>query len=188
VPTRAEASDVANAVMDFADAVMLSGETAVGDWPIKAVEFLAHACRVNERYLDQSETARPAIETLPQLQEREALTRSVAMLLDRVKAALIVAWTESGLTARLLSKARADVPILALCPDARTARQLAFYYGVLSVCMPRCDDFAAWLGQVESLCADNGWARQGDDVLLLPPEELLSPQSRWSMIMHTLGG
>jgi pyruvate kinase len=115
VPTRAEASDVANAVMDYADAIMLSGETAVGDWPTQAVDFLAHACRVTERYLDETETNRLPIETRPELLARETLTRSVAMMLDSIKAKLIVAWTESGLTARLLSKARPDVPVLALC-------------------------------------------------------------------------
>lgn len=188
VPTRAEASDVANAVMDYADAVMLSGETAVGDWPIQAVEFLAHACRVTERYLDETELSRPRIETQPELLAREALTHSVAMMLDRVKATLIVAWTASGLTARLLSKARPDVPVLALCPDARTARQLAFYYGVMSVHADCADDFSMWVKQVEAICLQNGWAKAGDDILLLPPEELLSPQSRWSVIMHTVAG
>lgn len=188
VPTRAEASDVANAVMDYADAIMLSGETAVGAWPIQAVEFMGHACRVTERYLEQADEARQPIETLPELHEREALTRSVAMMLDRMKVRLIVAWTESGMTARLLSKARPDVPVLALCPDARTARQLAFYYGVLSICVRRSDDLKAWLKQVEMLCLDNEWAQKGDSLLLLPPEELLSPQNRWSVIMHTIAG
>ena len=186
VPTRAEASDVANAVMDYADAVMLSGETAVGDWPIQAVQFLAHACRVTERYLDQTDTLRPPIETRPELHDREALARSVAMMLDRITARLIVAWTASGQTARLLSKMRPDVPVLALCPNDRIARQLAFYYGVLSVHMICPGDFTAWLKQVESLCMENDWAKQGDDILLLPPEELLSPQSRWSIVMHTI--
>jgi pyruvate kinase len=186
VPTRAEASDVANAVMDYADAIMLSGETAVGDWPTQAVEYLAHACRITERYLDQTEMTRLPIEILPELHEREALTRSVAMMLDRIKVKLVVAWTESGMTARLLSKARPDVPVLALCPDARTARQLAFYYGVLSIYTPRSDDFAMWLRRVENLCLDNGWAQKGDNLILLPPEELLSAQNRWSVIMHTI--
>lgn len=188
VPTRAEASDVANAVMDFADAVMLSGETAVGHWPRQAVDFLAHACRVTERYLDQSLDDRPQIETLPELLDRETLTRSVAMMLDRIQAKLIVTWTESGLTAQLLSKARPDVPILALCPNARTARQLAFYYGVLSFYTARSDQLQGWIKQVEAICLKNGWAQKGDDVLLLPPEELLSPQSRWSLMMHTIAG
>ena len=188
VPTRAEVSDVANAVMDYADAVMLSGETAVGDWPIQAVEFLAHACRVTERSLDTSEAPRPTIETLPELHDREAVTRAVAMMLDRLDARLIVAWTVSGQVARLLSKARPDVPILALCPDARVARQLAFYYGVLSVHAAAPWDMAAWLEQVEALCLDNGWAARGDDILLLPPEGLLSPHSRWAIMMHTIAG
>ena len=188
VPTRAEASDVANAVMDYADALMLSGETAVGAWPVEAVEYLAHASRVTERYLEQSEQPRLPIETLPELHEREALARSVATMLDRIKVRLIVAWTESGMTARLLSKMRPDVPVLALCPDARTARQLAFYYGVLSVCVQRSNDFNAWLHHTETLCLNNGWAKKGDSILLLPPEELLSAQSRWSITLHTIAG
>lgn len=188
VPTRAEASDVANAVMDYADAVMLSGETAVGDWPIQAVDFLAHTCRVTECYLDETGTPRPEIEIQPELLGREALTRAVAMMPDRIRAKLIVAWTESGMTARLLSKARADVPVLALCPDARTARQLAFCYGVLSFYAARADDFQKWVEQVEAICLQNGWSEKGDDILLLPPEELLSPQSRWSVILHTVKG
>lgn len=185
VPTRAEASDVANAVMDYADAVMLSGETAVGDWPIQAVDFLAHACRVTERYLDEADAARQPIETLPELHEREAVVRSVVMMLDRVKVKAIVVWTESGLTARLLSKMRPDVPVLALCPNASIAHQLAFFYGVVSVCAERSADLKAWLQRVETFCFQNGWASRGDSVLIMPPEELLSPQNRWVIAMHT---
>jgi pyruvate kinase len=186
VPTRAEASDVANAVMDYADAVMLSGETAVGDWPIQAVQFLAHACQVTERYLDQTTELRPVIETQPELQDREALARSVAIMLDRIKARLIVVWTITGQTARFLSKMRPDVPILALCPDGRIARRLSFYYGVLSIPMACPPDFSTWLSQVEKLCVAHGWAGHGDDILLLPPQPLLAPQSRWSLLMHTI--
>jgi pyruvate kinase len=81
---------------------------------------------------------------------------------------------------------RPDVPVLALCPDCRAARQLAFYYGVLSVCVPRSKDIGDWLTQAETLCIDNGLAQKGDSILLLPPEKLLAPQHRWSITLHTI--
>jgi pyruvate kinase len=83
---------------------------------------------------------------------------------------------------------RPDVPVLALCPDCRIARQLAFFYGIVSVCVEHSIDLKAWLKQVETFCLQNEWAKKGDSVLLLPPEELLSPQNRWVIAMHTFAG
>jgi pyruvate kinase len=147
LPTRAEASDVANAVWDGADALMLSGETAVGRDPVAAVETMARIMAAAE------ETSRGGAGQLrgsfldqEPLDEARAITQAASDLAERVGARAIVALTQTGRTAQLLSLARPRVPILACAPDEGVARQLALWWGVLAVpCQPSED--AEALGQ-----------------------------------------
>lgn len=185
-PTRAEASDICNAVMDFADAIMLSGETAVGTYPKEAVQSLAHVSRTTEAYLDGLDAPRAKVDTIPELASRESIARSVAHMLDEVKVKLVAAWTQSGATTRLLSKMRIDVPILSLCPDRLTARQLSLSYGVLSVHQAPLDSYAAWVERIEEMVLDKGWAAKGENLMLIPPEELLSSGTATALILHTI--
>jgi pyruvate kinase len=115
-PPRAEVSDIANAVMDFADAVMLSGESAVGKYPLEAVKTIHTVCGKTEAFLEKTPFIRPKMESLPTYQQIEAIARSIAQMLDEVTCELIVAATESGTTASLLSKARIHVPITGTLP------------------------------------------------------------------------
>ena len=125
-PTRAEASDVANAIFDGTDAVMLSGESASGRYPREAVAMMA-------RIIEQAETA------APQLQRRrrgkpdvaETIAESVAVAADHLQLKAIAVFTESGSTARLVSKARPAAPIVAFCPNRGVRRRLALLWGVL---------------------------------------------------------
>ncbi len=125
-PTRAEATDVANAVFDGADAVMLSAETASGEHPIDA-------CRMMERIICEAESSaffRPAASE-PGHTTPEAIARAACDVAREVGARVLVAFTEGGGTARLVSKARPETAILAFSPDEKTLRRLALYWGVL---------------------------------------------------------
>ena len=186
-PTRAEATDISNAVLEFADAVMLSGETAIGKYPVLAVKTLAHICRSTEIYSEELNESRPRMDRVAENVYAEAAARAVAQILDEVTAAMVVIWVDNEADCRLLSKARIDDPILALCPDSVTARQLSLYYGVISVHHSPISSYVQWIEAVEKTVLENGWASKGEKLLLLPPLSVLSKNTAGAIIMHTIG-
>jgi pyruvate kinase len=129
-PTRAEASDVANAVLDGADAVMLSGETAVGDDPVHVVETMGQivgTAEASDESADRREQRIPAANGA----DTDALARSARFLARDVGASAVVVASESGYTARKAAKYRPAVPVVAAVPDERVRRQLVLSHGVL---------------------------------------------------------
>ena len=187
-PTRAEASDISNAVLDYADALMLSGETAVGKYPIEAIKSLGHISRTTEVILEKRNDPRPRIEVCPGLAVKAAVARSVAHLMDEMKAKLVVACVQTNDIASLLGKARIDVPILALCPDEKMACQISLNYGLFSVHQPlEPVPFQQWVKQTEQLILENGWAQKGDQLLLIPPVSVLAVNTMGAIIMHEIG-
>jgi pyruvate kinase len=126
-PTRAEASDVAHAVFDGADAVMLSAETAVGDHPPRAVQTMARIVEEAERF-QRSRGDRPSSATRGSM--AESIAFNAANVAEETGASAIVAFTRSGRTARLVSQARSPVPLVALSPDAHTCRRMSLLWGV----------------------------------------------------------
>lgn len=140
-PTRAEASDVATAIYDGADAVMLSAETAVGDYPLPAVEMMdriAKSVEQDPQYQDMMEEARPI--ALPGASE--AITTAAHYVAEDVSAKVIVNFTMSGSTTLRTARMRPAIPILCLTPNIQVARQLALSYGVQAVHAPETvEDF-----------------------------------------------
>lgn len=128
IPTRAEVSDVANAVLDGTDAVMLSAETAAGQYPIETVEAVHRVCIEAEKEYDSHTIRRRAEDQFEQLDEAIAMTAIYAAHHFNVKA--IVALTQSGSTAKWMSRANTNVPIYALSPLSSTRRKLKLYRGV----------------------------------------------------------
>ncbi|MHC4882058.1 MAG: pyruvate kinase [Planctomycetota bacterium] len=185
-PTRAEATDISNAVMEFADAVMLSGETAIGKHPAAAVKTLAHICQTTEAYIDRSNEPRPRMNIAADLRGTEAVARSVAHMLDEIKAAFVVVWAEDEGLGRLLSKARIDIPILLLCPDEKTAQQLSLCYGVISRHQPEMSSYEQWVDVVEKIVKENNWASESEKLLMIPPLSVLSKNTAGAIIMHTI--
>ena len=138
-PTRAEASDVANAVLDGTDAVMLSAETSTGSYPVEAVEVMNRIIRQTEKEVcNLGQKLDPTTPTL--LSTPEAVCETAVSLSRLVGAQAIVVFTESGHTAMLLAHHRPNVPILALTPSPSVTRQLALVWGVVSVDFPSIDD------------------------------------------------
>lgn len=187
-PTRAEATDIANAVMECADAIMLSGETAVGSHPVQAVKSLAHICRVSEAYLDVRNDPRPPIQTLPDRAAMQAIARSVAQMLDEVKAKCVAVWADVPDFVRLLSKARVDVPILSLTSDGLAARQSALYYSVVSMEQTPIASYDEWVERIEKIVQDNHLAGPGDKILMIPPLSVLSARTESALILHSIPG
>ena len=131
-PTRAEASDVANAILDGSSALMLSGETAVGEYPVRAVEMMATLARHAEQDLAEYGYLQ-AIAPHPTNVLTEAVGQAAVGLADQIKAAAIFSLTETGFTARLVSKHRPSCPILAITGTTAVTRRLCMNWGVLPI-------------------------------------------------------
>ena len=132
IPTRAEVSDVSNAVMDGTDAVMLSGETAVGNFPVQAVRAMDEVCTGAEKFpLPSSQTRHRMGDDFGQVDE--AIAMAVMYTANHLNVKAIIALTESGSTTRWMSRIRSDIPIYAFTPYPATSRRVAMYRGVYPV-------------------------------------------------------
>ena len=132
IPTRAEVSDVSNAVMDGSDAVMLSGETAVGQHPIRAVRAMAEVCEGAETFQLKPGTTRHRLGDYFERAD-EAIAMAAMYTANHLKVRAIIALTESGSTALWMSRIRSDIPIYAYTPHVRTARRVTMYRGVFPI-------------------------------------------------------
>ncbi|BDH04312.1 pyruvate kinase [Streptomyces seoulensis] len=164
-PTRAEASDVANAVLDGADAVMLSGETSVGRYAVEAVRTMAKIVAAAEEEM--------LAKGLPPLTERNkprtqggAVARAAAEMGDFLGARFLVAFTQSGDTARRLSRYRSPIPVLAFTPEPATRSQLSLSWGVETFLGPHVDSTDAMVDQVDELLLKYGRCEKGDVVVI----------------------
>ena len=142
-PKRAETSDIANAVLDGTDAVMLSGETTVGAHPIETVEAMAKICEVTEKYAEFN-----YVEQVRKVSNaRDAIAVAVVDTANRLNAKLITTATVHGRTARLISNYRPVSPILALTPDEKDGRRLMLNYGIYPIAMPLMNSTDAVLNE-----------------------------------------
>lgn len=162
-PTRAEASDVATAVYDGADAVMLSAETATGAHPYKSVEIMDRICRYTEQdefYVQMIEAI--DLDTLPD--PSDAITAAAHDVAEDVGASFIVTYTTSGSTALRMARQRPDVPILCLTPNQEVARRLAVSYGIHAVYAPETidQDFIGPARHAAKIALELGLAEKGD--------------------------
>ncbi|MGC9382408.1 pyruvate kinase [Streptomyces sp. MH13] len=164
-PTRAEASDVANAVIDGTDAVMLSGETSVGKHPIETVRTMARIVEAAEEDI--------LAKGLPPLTDRNkprtqggAVARAAAEIGDFLGAKFLVAFTQSGDTVRRLSRYRSPIPLLAFTPEPATRSQLSLTWGVETFLGPHADSTDAMVDQVDELLTRYGRCEKGDVVVI----------------------
>jgi pyruvate kinase len=163
-PTRAEASDVANAILDGTDAVMLSAETAVGQYPVEAVRAMDRIIREMERHpLRQREERRRSDEAVHTEDAIAWGTHAVARML---KTPLIVTLTKGGFTARKVAASRPPVPILAVTTEEPTYRQLALVWGVIPVLVDRVPGYDAMLAVVRDLILKRQYAKSGDCIVM----------------------
>ena len=165
-PTRAEASDVANAILDGTDAVMLSAETAVGEYPLEAVRAMDRIIREMER---QPLVAMPEERRLPPGQEvsvEDAIAIGTSAVARMLKTPLIVTLTRGGFTARKVAALRPRVPILAVTTEPTTYRQLALVWGVVPVVVDHVPSYDAMLELVRDLILKRGYARAGDRIVM----------------------
>jgi pyruvate kinase len=163
-PTRAEASDVANAILDGTDAVMLSAETAVGQYPVEAVRAMDRIIREMERHpLRHREERRTATEGVS---TEDAIAWGTFAVARMLKTPLIVTLTKGGFTARKVAALRPPVPILAVTTEIATYRQLALVWGIIPVIVDRVPGYDAMLAVVRDLILKRQYAKPGDCIVM----------------------
>jgi pyruvate kinase len=182
-PTRAEATDCANAVLDGADALMLSGETSVGEFAIEAVQTMARIIqKTEEGGLDR---IRP-IKTAPRT-KGGAITKAATEVGAIVDAKYLVAFTQSGDSARRMSRLRSPIPILAMTPEVGTYNRLALSWGVESMLTPIVGATDEMVKLVDTVLIDSGRAQLGDQVMIVAGSPPGIPGSTNAMRVHRVG-
>ncbi|MHB1414720.1 MAG: pyruvate kinase [Chloroflexota bacterium] len=164
-PTRAEASDVANAIFDGTDAVMLSGETAVGQYPVVTVKMMSRIAMKAEEALPYGEWLRQ-LSALISASVTDSIGQATVEIARELKTKAIVTMTASGYTARMIARHRPEEPIVALTPNEPTLRQLALTWGVTPFLVPKYDSVDDLLTVAESTLAECGYAGTADQVVI----------------------
>ncbi|MDR9396489.1 pyruvate kinase [Pontimonas sp.] len=183
VPTRAETSDVANAVLDGADAVMLSGETSVGQYPIETVEVMARILASTEEH---GVERIPPLGTKPRTQGG-AITLAAVEVADFVEAKFLCIFTESGDSARRMSRLRSLIPMLAFTPRESIRRRLSLNWGIQSHKVDRVTHTDEMYRQVDEVLLGEGWAEAGDTVVVISGSPPGSPGSTNDLRVHVVG-
>ena len=163
-PTRAEVSDVANAIYDGTDAIMLSGESANGDWPVEAVETMAKIAVEAENQLHYEIATSKAKKHIPAI--AGVISRAAANAAFELQASAIISSTQSGATAGRLSQCRPDCPIVAVTPDEKVAKKLALFFGVYPVVSGKMQSTDHMMEESVKVAEKNGFVKKGDTVVI----------------------
>ncbi len=175
-PTRAETSDVANAILDGTDAVMLSGETAIGSYPVESVAMMRRIAAFAEQQQLSGQHLRTETAAISEFVDfADALSRGAARIAERVKAEAIIAFTQSGSTARLASKCRPRCPIIAATPLQSTARRCNLYWGVQSIIIEPTDNTDEMIAGVEQRVRELGIVESGDVMIITAGSPIGAP-------------
>ncbi len=163
-PTRAEASDVANAILDGTDAVMLSGETAIGKYPVESVEMMARIARESEGDVQFQESCTRLNDG--QVSVTDAIGMTTCEIARDLKARIILTATSSGFTARMISRHRPQTPIFAVTWNEETERRLALVWGVQSATIPEASDIEAMIASGIEAALEKEVVQRGDFVVV----------------------
>jgi len=164
-PTRAEVSDIANAILDGADALMLSGETAIGEFPLQALQVMDRVAREVEKSLDHSRLLAER-SALPCSTITDAISQACGQIAAGLKAAAIITSTSTGHTAAMVSRLRPAVPLLAITPDERTLHRLTLWWGVQPLLVRKTKSSDEMTKIALQAARQSGFVRPGDRVLI----------------------
>ncbi len=186
-PTRAEVSDVANAIFDGVDAVMLSGETAVGKYPSGTVRIMNRIARLTNKYIREQKISRPVPKAIQNSRYRSAaLAHGVKSMVRDIDARLVIVWTIHGGGALYLSQLDMPRPILACSAYPSTLNRLALLYGVHPVLMEQPAHSSDFIRAANKMILENGWARPGEPVVFVWGKPIISSGMTNSVYIHYL--
>lgn len=182
-PTRAEATDCANAVLDGADALMLSGETSTGKYPVESVKTMS-------RIIEKTESE--ALHLIPNLMHNPktkggAITKAAAEVGQVIGAKMLATFTKSGDSARRMSRLRSNIPIVALTPDENTFRQLALSWGVEPMLTPLVETTDQMVKQVDAILMESKRVNRGEPIMIVAGSPPGIPGSTNAMRVHNIG-
>ncbi len=166
-PTRAEATDVANAIFDGSDAVMLSGETAFGKYPLESVEMMKSIIRESERHRQYFRLNPDREVTLQEHRFSYSICHAASRAAEEIGARYIVVLTRSGYTARTISHFRPSVPILALTSNLKTFRRMSLYWGVVPIFVANDLFISEDLSDLQWLLSQDGWIKNEDRLIII---------------------
>ena len=181
-PTRAEVSDVANAIFDGTDAVMLSEETSIGRFPVEAVEMMARIALEAESRMK----FRPR-EIIADGNIDVAVAHAACVLAQVVKAGAIITFTETGSTSRRVSKHRPDIPIFGVVTNDRTLKRLALYFGVQPIKIDPFHDTDEMITKAEKAILSAGILKQNDTVVITAGVPVNIPGTTNLIKVHRIG-
>jgi len=182
-PTRAETSDVANAVLDGADALMLSGETSVGEYPIETIETMA---KIIESTEENGLERIPALGTQPHTHSG-AVVRAALQIAELLGAKYVCVFTESGDTLLRVSRLRSRVPVLAFTPNEEIRRRLSLIWGATTFQVGKATHTDQMIKQVDEIVLASGKCRVGDEVVIVAGSPPGIPGSTNSLRVHRVG-
>ena len=182
-PTRAEASDVANAVLDGADALMLSGETSVGEYPLETVQTMARIIEsTEENGLDRI----PELGTKPHTHSG-AVVKAAMDIAELLGSKFVCVFTESGDTLRRVSRLRSRIPVLAFSPNEEVRRKLSLIWGATTYLVDKVTHTDQMVKQVDELMLESGKCRVGDEVIIVAGSPPGIPGSTNALRVHRVG-
>ncbi|PZQ62927.1 MAG: pyruvate kinase [Sphingomonas taxi] len=182
-PTRAEVSDVATAIYDGADAIMLSAESAAGAWPVESVAMMNAIGDAVERDPMHGDRIHFTV-TRPDPTTADALAEAAKNITDTVSAAAIICFTMSGSTARRIARERPSVPILVLTPSTETARRLGLLWGTHNVITRDVESFEEMVAKAKRIALRQGVAKAGDRVIVMAGVPFRTPGS--TNVLHVV--
>ncbi len=182
-PTRAEASDVANAVLDGADALMLSGETSVGKYPVETIKTMA---RIIESTEENGLERIPDLGTKPHTHSG-AVVRSALDIADLLGSKFVCVFTESGDTLKRVSRLRSRIPVLAFTPNEDVQRKLSLVWGATTFLVPKVTHTDQMIKQVDEIVLQSGKCKLGDEVVVVAGSPPGIPGSTNSLRVHRVG-
>ena len=161
-PTRAEATDVANAVLDGADAIMLSEETAMGEYPVEAVKYMARIAEQAEKDFPHEKY----LKLMPKPEISESVAYAACVIADHLNASALIATTQSGFTAKQISKFRPRSNLLSVSPDPVTVRRLTLYWGCIPTLLARKENTDEMIEEATLAALETGLVSKGDNIVI----------------------
>lgn len=188
VPTRAEVSDVANAIIDGVDAVMLSGETAIGKYPVETVRIMNRISMKTNAYIKSLDAnSEKLIRYRGPLNRKAAMARGVHQMARDIRAKLIITWTHSGGSSVFLSQQRMEVPLIAFGENRKRLQQLSILYSITPKYMKQPASGSRFIAAVNHMIIKNKWARRGEPVIIVASDPITRRGITNRVVIHYVG-